>query len=187
MSKLQLANHFLIAMPDMADPNFAETLTLICEHNDDGALGFVVNRPTDIPVGELFQQQSIEYEPDFNIAQEPIHFGGPVHAEQGFVLHSSERSWDTTLTVSPDFRVTASRDIISAVAKGKGPNKVIFLLGYAGWGPGQLEQEMSANAWLTTEADSGIVFDTPSDQRWKAAASSLGIDLNLITTDAGHA
>ncbi|HID82406.1 MAG TPA: YqgE/AlgH family protein [Chromatiales bacterium] len=187
MSNMQLANHFLIAMPDMADPNFAETLTLICEHNDDGALGFVINRPTDIPIQELFEQQGIEFDPQHNIGQEPIHFGGPVHAEQGFVLHSSERTWDTTLSVSPDFKITASRDIISAVAKGEGPGKVIFLLGYAGWGPGQLEEEISANAWLTTEADPGIVFNTPVEQRWQAAAQRLGIDLNLINTDAGHA
>ena len=184
---MQLANHFLIAMPDMADPNFAETLTLICEHNEDGALGFVVNRPTDIPVSELFEQQNIRFDPDFKAASKPLHFGGPVHIEQGFVLHSGESNWETTLAVSPDFKVTASRDIISAVAEGKGPDKAIFLLGYAGWGPGQLEEEISANAWLTTEADPGIVFDIPSEKRWEAAAAKLGIDLNLINTDAGHA
>lgn len=187
MSNLSLANHFLIAMPDMVDPYFAESLSLICEHNQDGAMGFIVNRPLDISAAELFEQQEIEYNPDSELAQLPLHMGGPVQQGQGFILHSGEQQWDTTLTVSEQFKITSSRDIIADIALGQGPDKFIILLGYAGWGGGQLEDEILANSWLTIESDPDIVFSTPIEQRWQAAATRLGIDLNLLSTDTGHA
>ena len=187
MGNLALANHFLIAMPDMADPYFSTTLSLICEHNQDGAMGFIVNRPLDIPAAELFLQQDIEFDPESELARLPLHMGGPVQQEQGFILHSGEQEWDTTLRVSSEFKITSSRDIIADIARGRGPEKFIILLGYAGWGNGQLEGEILANAWLTSESDPEIVFSTPIDQRWQAAATRLVIDFNLMSTDTGHA
>jgi len=187
MSNLALTNHFLIAMPDMVDPYFSATLSLICEHNTEGAMGFIVNRPMDLHAADLFEQQDIEFDPASQFAGLPLHMGGPVQQEQGFILHSGEKSWETTLTVSDDFKITSSRDIIADIAAGEGPDNFIILLGYAGWGAGQLETEILANSWLTSESDPEIVFKLPIEQRWHAAANSLGIDLNLISTDSGHA
>jgi len=184
---LRLTNQFLIAMPNLADPNFSETLTLICEHNDEGALGFVVNRPAGIPLSELLDQQGLEYTPTPGITDAPLYQGGPVDIERGFILHSPERAWATTMKVSDDFAITSSRDIIEDTLRGEGPREIMYLLGYAGWAPGQLEQEMAENAWLTTEASADIVFRTPVESRWKKAASQLGIDLSLLNPDAGHA
>jgi putative transcriptional regulator len=184
---LELSNHFLIAMPRMADPNFSETLTLICEHNNQGALGFVINRPIEVPVSELFDQQNIPLSEGSPLFSSSLYAGGPVDPERGFILHSSEKTWETTLSIGDNFGVTASPDIIQATAEGNGPKKHLFLLGYAGWGPGQLEQEMTTNTWLTLQADVDIVFTIPAEERWKTAAHRLGVDLSLIPTDAGHA
>lgn len=184
---MDLSNHFLIAMPGMSDNNFLETLTLVCEHNAAGALGFVVNRPIQIPVAELLQQQSIEFEASSALAQRSLYSGGPVEPERGFVLHSAEKSWSTTMPVGNHYSITASRDIIESSINGEGPEKSLFLLGYAGWAPGQLEQEVSANTWLTAQADPDILFDLPAEQRWRAAATRLGVDLSLLNSSAGHA
>ncbi len=184
---LRLAGHFLIAMPGMRDANFSETLTLLCEHNDQGALGFVVNRPTELTLAELFEQQGVDFDPDSPVARQPLYAGGPVETERGFILHSAEQRWEATMPVNEHFALTASRDIIEAVARGAGPRHFLFLLGYAGWGPGQLEGEMADNAWLTTPADPAIVFELPPRERWQAAARRLGIDLHLLNPDAGHA
>jgi putative transcriptional regulator len=184
---LEFSNHFLIAMPRMADPNFAETLTLICEHNDQGALGFVINRPIEVPVSELFDQQDIQLNEGSPLLSSSLYAGGPVDPERGFILHSPEKKWETTLSIGDNFCVTASLDIIQATADGNGPKERLFLLGYAGWGPGQLEQEITANTWLTLQADADIVFTVPTEERWKTAAHRLGVNLSLIPTDAGHA
>ena len=184
---LKLSNQFLIAMPNLADPNFTETLTLICEHNEDGALGFVVNRPANIPLSDLLEQQEIEFTPVQGITDAPLYQGGPVDIERGFILHSPEKSWSTTMRVSDQFSITSSRDIIEDTLKGDGPQELMYLLGYAGWGAGQLEEEIATNAWLTTPATAEIVFHTPTEARWKAAAGQLGIDLTLLNPDAGHA
>lgn len=184
---LELSNHFLIAMPGMADPNFSETLTLICEHSDQGTLGFIVNRPTEVPVSELFSQQNITISTETALLSSWLYAGGPVNTERGFILHSTEKSWASTLSVGDNFGITASLDIIEATAAGNGPENGLFLLGYAGWGPGQLEQEITANAWLTSPADPEIVFKLPAGDRRKAAAGRLGIDLALLNPDAGHA
>ncbi len=180
-----LTNHFLIAMPGMADPFFAKTVTYLCQHGPDGALGIIVNRPSDLTLGEIMRQMNIETQED-EIAQLPIYFGGPVQPERGFVLHEPIGQWDSTLKVSPSISLTTSRDILEALGHGDGPRKVLVALGYAGWGKGQLEREMVENAWLSAPANQSILFDYPSAQRWKAAAELVGIDISLLTTQAGH-
>ena len=179
-------NQFLIAMPALADPNFHHSVTLICEHNAEGALGIVINQPTDIRVGELLDHLEIETERT-ELAALPVYGGGPVEMERGFVLHQPVGEWEGSLKVTEDLALTTSRDILEALAQGRGPERVLLALGYAGWGAGQLEQEMADNAWLTSPANPDIIFETPPDQRWRAAAEQLGIDLSLLSDGAGHA
>jgi putative transcriptional regulator len=181
-----LANQLLIAMPGMADPNFSTTVTLICEHNDDGALGIVINRPLNLKLGGLFDQLSVE-ETDPEAADNPVLAGGPVGPERGFVLHNPGLDFENSVAVSDAIQLTLSRDVIDAMAKGKGPEKSIVALGYAGWEAGQLEDEMLANSWLNVPATPTIVFDTPFDERWESAAQTLGIDISRMTPGAGHA
>jgi putative transcriptional regulator len=181
-----LTNQLLIAMPGMLDPNFSTTVTLICEHNDEGALGIVINRPTSLKLSGLFEQLSVD-DPDPQAASNPVLSGGPVGTERGFVLHGPQHSYDNTLAVSDDIRLTLSRDVIDAMAEGKGPQDTLVALGYAGWEPGQLEDEMLANSWLNVPATPEIVFKTPFADRWDSAARTLGIDISCISTDAGHA
>lgn len=184
---LQLTNQFLIAMPNLADPNFSETLTLVCEHNDNGALGFVINRPAGIPLSDLLEQQGLTFSPAPGITDAPLYQGGPVDTDRGFILHSPEKEWATTMKVSDAFAITSSRDIIESALAGEGPKDIMYLLGYAGWAAGQLEEEIADNTWLTTEASADIVFHTPVEQRWRKAAGQLGIDLSLLNPGAGHA
>ena len=181
-----LANQLLIAMPGMPDPNFSTTVTLICEHNSDGALGIVINRPLDLNLGSLFEQLDVQ-SPNPAASQNPILLGGPVAPEHGFVLHNPIASFENSLSVSDDIRLTLSRDVLDAMAVGQGPDKTLVALGYAGWGAGQLEEEMLANSWLNVPATSEIVFDTPFGERWMSAARSIGIDISQISPDAGHA
>jgi putative transcriptional regulator len=186
MQSVNLTRHFLIAMPAMTDPHFAKTLTFICEHNDQGALGVVVNRPIDLTVYALLEQ--IEIKPDNDATQRiPVHFGGPVQTDRGFVLHSPAGSWQSTLAVGNGLGLTTSKDILQAVAQGEGPPQILVTLGYAGWAPGQLEREMAQNAWLTVQAEARILFETPAEQRYDAALKLLGIDLAMLSDDAGHA
>jgi putative transcriptional regulator len=181
-----LSNQFLIAMPLLADPNFHQTVTYIGEHNDNGALGIVINRPLALTVGELLAHLNIPLErPD--IAAMPIYAGGPVQPEQGFVVHTPLGQWNCTLRVSDQIGITTSRDILHALAQGEGLQHALVALGYAGWGPGQLEQELVQNAWLSSPSDLDILFDLPSARRWAAAAALLGVDLNRLSGDAGHA
>lgn len=181
-----LANQLLIAMPGMADPNFSSTVTLICEHNDEGALGIVINRPLTLTLGGLFEQLDLE-DVDPAAAQNPVLMGGPVGPERGFVLHGSTHSYEHSLAVSSEINLTLSRDIIDAMARGGGPDKTLVALGYAGWEPGQLEAEMLANSWLNVPATPDVVFDLPFAERWAAAAKSMGIDIARMSSDAGHA
>ena len=181
-----LINQLLIAMPGMLDPNFSTTVTLICEHNDEGALGIVINRPTTLKLSGLFEQLSVD-NPDPGAAGNPVLSGGPVGTERGFVLHGPEYSYENTLAVSDDIRLTLSRDIIDAMATGDGPRQSLVALGYAGWEQGQLEEEMLANSWLSVPATPEIVFDTPFKDRWDSAARTLGIDIARMSPDAGHA
>jgi putative transcriptional regulator len=181
-----LGNHFLIAMPGLADPNFFHTVTYLCEHNPEGALGIVINRPLSLNLREILQHMDLEPVSEV-IGDQPIYLGGPVQPERGFVLHRPLGDWEATLKVSDDIGVTSSRDILMAIATGQGPRHSLIALGYAGWGAGQLEREIAANAWLAGPADERIVFDLPHEQRWEAAAAKLGVDLNLLTGEAGHA
>jgi len=181
-----LTNQLLIAMPGMLDPNFSTTVTLICEHNDDGALGIVINRPTTLNVGGLFEQLAVD-DGDPGAAANPVLSGGPVGTERGFVLHGPEHSYENTLAVSEEICLTLSRDVIDAMATGEGPSQSLVALGYAGWESGQLEEEMLANSWLSVPATPEIVFNTPFADRWDSAARTLGIDIACMSSDAGHA
>ena len=181
-----LSNHFLIAMPALDDPNFHHTTTFICEHDEDGALGVVINRPLNMRLAEILKYMDIDPGSE-EISAAPVYMGGPVQSDRGFVLHEPSGDWEATLKVTDTIGITSSRDILQAIAAGEGPERAIVTLGYAGWGAGQLEQELADNTWLSGPASSKIVFDTPSEQRWEAAAALLGIDLNLLSSDTGHA
>lgn len=181
-----LTNHLLIAMPGLQDPNFARTVTYICEHTEHGAMGIVINRPLEVTLGALLDQLEIPaLRP--GVGSTPVYQGGPVQTDRGFVLHTAGYSYDSTLNITPDISVTTSRDILEAIAGGEGPDQVLVALGYAGWGSGQLEQEMSANAWLNGPASNEIIFRMDPSARWMAAAQLLGVDLNLMSGEAGHA
>ena len=182
-----LKNHFLIAMPGLVDPSFAETLTLICDHNKDGALGIIVNRPTELSMGEIFRQVGIRDHDQTPVSGHSVYSGGPVSQERGFVLNSGERAWESSLCVGHGIQLVTSSDILIAIAESRGPAHSLVALGYAGWGAGQLESELSRNTWLTCKATPDIVFSTPYHLRLNAAADSLGVDLNLISDQVGHA
>lgn len=183
-----LANHFLIAMPQLDDPNFSRTLTLICEHTEEGAMGLVVNRPLDLRLGQLLEHMELTTQ-DEALARSPVHYGGPVELERGFVLHRPLGAWENTIALSETLGLTASRDILQAMASGDAaaPADALVILGYAGWGAGQLEEELAENAWLTMPAAEDILFEEPLVTRWQAAATRLGVDLTLLSPDAGHA
>ena len=182
-----LCNHFLLAMPArFTDAIFANSIAYVCEHNERGAMGIVINHPLTLCVDEILEH--LELTASGRYRETPVMAGGPMHINRGFVLHRpTPQCWDSTLEVSQDIFLTPSRDILAAIAEDKGPADKLIALGYAGWGAGQLETEISANHWLTLPADSAIIFDTPCHQRVNAAAAQLGIDLNLIAGEAGHA
>lgn len=184
MSTLQ--DHFLIAMPAMGDPNFDGTVTYLCKHNDEGALGIVINRLLDMRVADIFEQLELETV-DQRQAERPALAGGPVQPSTGFVLHQDDRKFDSTLDNDAPVKVTVSQDILQAMAAGDGPWPALVALGYAGWGAGQLEAEIAANAWLSVPANPSLIFDTPFDQRWVAAAGLLGVNISQLTSYAGHA
>ena len=181
-----MQNRFLIAMPSLEDPNFQRTVTLICEHNDEGTLGLIINRPSSLTLGEMLQHLGhTDISPEkFNI---PVYTGGPVQPERGFVIHNGESEWESSLIVADNLHVTTSKDILDAIAVDKGPSQSLFVLGYAGWGAKQLDEEMIENAWLSTPASSHILFDTESDDRWMHSASAIGVDLTRMSMHAGHA
>jgi putative transcriptional regulator len=185
-SAVNLTDHFLIAMPSMSDPNFAKSLTYICEHNDQGALGVVVNRPIDMTLRALFEQIEIPLLDDER-GKLPVYFGGPVQVDRGFVLHRPAGEWQSTLAINGETGLTTSRDILQAVGEGRGPGQLLVSLGYAGWAPGQLEQELTQNSWLTVAADLDLVFDLPAEERLTAAMQLLGIDLARLSDEVGHA
>lgn len=178
--------HFLIAMPGMVDPNFAHTLTYVCEHNADGALGIVVNKPIEMTLAALFEQIQIATGgADFGASR--VHYGGPVQVDRGFVLHRPLGHWQSTLAISDELGLTTSKDVLEAMGRGVGPDDVIVSLGYAGWSPGQLETEIAQNAWLTVEADPDVMFEHAADERLPAAMRLLGIDFSQLAGAAGHA
>lgn len=181
-----LTNHFLIAMPALMDPNFYRSVTYIFEHNMDGAMGIVVNHPLDIELGEVFSQMNLA-SGDPDIVKRTVYLGGPVQTERGFVLHRPLGNWESTLSITAEIGITTSRDIVTAVANGDGPGQCFIALGYAGWGAGQLEQEISNNSWLSGPANLDVVFNTPVQTRWESAAALLGVDINTLSTEIGHA
>ena len=179
-------NHFLIAMPTLEDPNFAQTITYICEHSSDGAMGIVVNRPMGLTVAQIFEHLDI-HTVDERFQQQQVLRGGPVQMERGFVLHRDKRAWDSTLEVQDGVFLSTSKEILVAMAENRGPDNALIALGYAGWSSGQLDEEMANNAWLSVPATEDILFDLPFEQRWHAAARLLGVDLSLLSTQVGHA
>lgn len=185
MQSVNLTHHFLIAMPAMADPYFSKTVTYICEHNEQGALGVVINRPTDITLENLLEQ--IGLTPDREARPLSVYFGGPVQTDRGFVLHQPVGSWQSTMAVRDEVGLTTSKDILQAVARGEGPQHMLVTLGYSGWAAGQLEQEIAQNAWLTVKAAPQIIFEMPPEERLPAAMKLLGIDFASLSDDAGHA
>ncbi len=186
MSATSLANHLLIAMPALADPNFHRAVALVCQHDEQGAMGLVINRVADYTLGELLAQMDIVSR-DLALAETGVIAGGPVQPERGFVLHDDPRSWNSTLRLAPGLAITTSRDILDAMARGDGPAHALVALGYAGWGAGQLEAELAQNSWLTVPADDAILFRTPLADRWQAATRGLGIDPGHLSDYAGHA
>ena len=186
MQNVNLTDHFLIAMPAMADPYFAKSLTYICEHSEQGALGVVVNRPIEMTLKMLFGEIGIKLASGER-AEDLVHFGGPVQMDRGFVLHQPVGECQSTLTVNERIALTTSKDILEAVGCGQGPYKLLVTLGYAGWSAGQIEQELAQNAWLTVPASAQIIFDLPWEQRLPAAMKILGIDFASLADDAGHA
>ena len=181
-----LANQLLIALPSLLDPNFARAVVLICQHDADGAMGVIINRASELTLGDVFRQMDIECDDPTLLAQ-PVLAGGPVHQERGFVLHDGDQTWDSTLSVGEGLHVTTSRDILEAIAAGEGPAQSVVALGCAGWGAGQLEYEITENSWLTAPAGEHVLFALPLDQRWQAAAGRLGVDLRWMPDYAGHA
>lgn len=181
-----LSNQLLIALPAMADPNFARTVALICQHDEQGAMGVVVNRASEYTLGQVLSQMGIGSD-DQALCARPVLHGGPVHQERGFVLHDGEREWESSLRVGQHLYLTTSRDILEAMARGDGPRNALVTLGCAGWGAGQLEQELAEDSWLTVPADPVVLFEAPLDERWQLAASRIGVDLFRLTGYSGHA
>jgi putative transcriptional regulator len=186
MGEQSFTNHLLIAMPALADPNFSQAVTLVCEHTDKGALGIVLNKPLPMRLSDVLTQMQLEPSSD-DIAAQPVLRGGPVHTDRGFVLHRPGGEWDHTHKVSESIQVTTSRDILAAMARGEAPGDAFIALGYAGWDSGQLEREMKDNAWLSMPVDASVVFDLPFEERWLAAWRLLGIDVENLSPDSGHA
>ena len=181
-----LANQLLIALPSLADTTFSRSVALICQHDEDGAMGIVLNRAADYRLGELLAQLDIEGGGEA-LAAVPVLAGGPVQPERGFVVHDDPRPWASTLRFGDGLALTTSRDILEAMVRGQGPRRALVALGYAGWGAGQLEQELGQNSWLTVPVDADLLFGTPLEQRWQAAARTLGVDLAHLADYAGHA
>jgi putative transcriptional regulator len=181
-----LRDHFLLAMPCLSEGIFSHSVTYICEHGESGAMGIVINQPLDLSVDEIFEHLQITPRQDFS--NMPVMAGGPVQIDHGFVLHRKcDTRWEASLKVTSEITLTTSRDILRAIANDNGPDDHLIALGYAGWAAGQLEQELAENSWLTLPANSDVIFSIPADQRLSAAAALLGIDMNLISGEAGHA
>jgi putative transcriptional regulator len=181
-----LQQQMLIAMPAMDDPNFSRSVTLLCQHNEEGAIGITINRQSAFTLGELFMQLNISCD-NSEISSLFVLEGGPVNPDRGFVLHTPVEGYDSSVKINDDIMITTSRDILSAIAVGEGPNQFQVALGYAGWGDGQLEFEMRQNAWLSVPADKGILFDAALNARWEQAVGKLGIDINNLHGVGGHA
>ena len=182
-----LKHHFLMAMPHQDDPNFAGSLIYLCDHDHNGCMGVIANRPLEITLDALFEQLELGGD-NSPYRNSPVYYGGPMHKDRGFILHTGDsQAWDSSLQVEDNISLTTSMDILQALANGEGPEQFLVCLGCAGWEVGQLEEELKENAWLTVEGQASVLFDTPPAERLTAAAGILGVDLNLMTRDAGHA
>lgn len=185
-SPTTLADHFLIAMPMLHDANFARGVTYLCQHNEDGAMGLLINRLSDYRLGDVLAQMNLSSDLQ-DVIDAPVLIGGPVQPERGFVLHAPQGNWDSSYRITDSLCVTTSRDILAAIAEGNGPQQALIALGYASWGAGQIEQELKENSWLTADATRQILFETPLDERWDSAAALVGVKLANLTSYAGHA
>ncbi|CAN7756275.1 YqgE/AlgH family protein [Pseudorhodoferax sp. LjRoot39] len=192
---MNLTHHFLIAMPGLEDENFARSVVYLCEHSERGALGLVINKPSDINLKKLFDKVDLPLRRD-DLTDSPVFQGGPVQTERGFVLHEpimaapphdSESIYASTMTIPGGLEMTTSKDVLEALSTGAGPRKVLVSLGYSAWGEGQLESELAENSWLTVEADAAVIFDTPIEQRYDRALLLLGLQSWMLSPDAGHA
>ena len=185
-SEISLSGQLLVAMPHMEDPRFARTVVYVCAHSDDGAMGLVVNRLIDsMRFDALLDHLGLETStPQHDV---PVHFGGPVESSRGFVLHSADLVQESTLLIDDDVALTATTEMLKAIASGAGPERCVLALGYAGWGAGQLDQEIQDNGWLLVPADNQLVFGLDNDAKWEGAMTKLGIDLSLLSSEAGHA
>jgi len=181
-----LTGHFLIAMPSLNDGFFNHAVTYICEHDETGSFGIIINQQTGITIKQIANEMNIKTDDNYNKDQS-IFIGGPVDQGRGFILHRPTGEWQSSLQVKNDVTLTTSKDILQAIVNNKGPEDCIVALGYAGWAAGQLDNEMAANIWLNCPADEQIIFNTPTEERWKAAANLIGVDISLLSSDAGHA
>ncbi len=182
-----LRDHFLIAMPTMADPHFSHSVIYICEHSPEGAMGIVVNMPLSIHLGDVLQNMNIKSE-DNKLSETPVLAGGPIQQERGFVIHrGGNEKWESSLALTKSISITTSKDILFAIANHKGPRDMIIALGYAGWESGQLEREIAQNTWLCGPADPQVLFDIAPENRWRAAGALLGVDMDCLSTEVGHA
>jgi putative transcriptional regulator len=186
MESLSFSDHFLIAMPNMADPLFARALVYLCEHGEHGAMGLIVNKPSGIAMAQLFDQIDLPLM-KAPLSASSVFFGGPVQPDRGFVLHAPVGKWQSSLQVTGEMALTTSKDILVAVSEDKGPEQVLITLGYAGWSAGQLEEEIANNAWLTVPSDPEIIFSLPVEQRYDAAMALLGVNSLQLSGDIGHA
>ena len=180
------ANHLLVALPVLSDPNFSRSVVLLCQHDADGAMGIVVNRASEYRLGEVLSQVGL-HSNDTDLLEQSVLGGGPVHPERGFVLHDGERDWDSSLAIADSLRITTSRDVLEAMSRGEGPDHAMVALGCASWGAGQLEFELGENTWLTVPADPELLFALPLEARWQAAAGRIGVDLARVADYSGHA
>ena len=185
-SESNLTGHFLIAMPSLDDGFFNQAVTYICEHDETGSFGIIINQETEITLGKIVSEMKIETNADYNETK-PVFIGGPVDQGRGFILHRPTGDWLSSLKVTENIALTTSKDILQAIANNVGPDDSIVALGYAGWAAGQLETEIASNTWLNCPGEEQIIFDTPVEERWKAAAKLIGIDLALLSSDTGHA
>jgi putative transcriptional regulator len=188
--RMDLTNQFLIAMPGIGGDTFAGTVVYLCEHNERGALGLVINKPIDITLKNLFEKVELPLDRE-ELARLPVYFGGPVQTERGFVLHEKQAAegglYNSTMSVPGGLEMTTSKDVLEAMSHGAGPKRVLVTLGYSGWQAGQLEDELGRNDWLTVDADPTVIFDTPIEQRYDRALSLLGFDPRMLSQEAGHA
>lgn len=181
-----LTGHFLIAMPSLNDGFFNQAVTYICEHDETGSFGIIINQPTEVTLNKVISEMKIESSADYDETK-AVFMGGPVDQGRGFILHRPTGNWLSSLKVTDNIALTTSKDILQAIANNEGPKDSIVALGYAGWAAGQLENEMANNTWLNCPGEEQIIFDTPAEDRWKAAAKLIGIDLTLLSSDSGHA